>query len=341
MTQTPDVLSPRPGEALPASLAPMRPAPAAEPFDSPDHLFEAAWNGVRALAFIEGGKLRLQGRDLKPITSQYPDLEVLPGLVTGDGVVLDGEIVALDSQGRPDFPRLQARLRRQEHSEEGRVARLTPVTYIAFDILYWEHRPLLQDPLLRRKYVLQEVARARPPLRVSEWMEDAGVSFFQAAERLGLDGMMARHKRGIYLPGKRSTDWLEVKVARSGLVAIGGYAFGGGKRREPFASLLLGAYEGDRLVYAGSVSGGFSEAARKEVYERLAPLHTDACPFAEPPAHIQRFIYWCRPELACQVKYGDLTQDRRLRFPLFVALRPDVSPRDCALEDLAPPSVEA
>lgn len=326
--------------ALPFPLAPMLARPVAEPFDSPDHLFEAAWGGVRALAFIEGGRLRIQGRDLKVITGQYLDLEAIPALVSGDGVVLDGEIVVLDGQGRPSYSRLQERLRRSERGEQMRAARRIPVTYVAYDILYWEHKPLLFEPLARRKHVLQDTVRASTPLRVAEFIEGAGISFFQAAEQLGFDGMAAKHKEGIYLPGKRSSGWLEVKVARSGLFVVGGYTFGG-KRKEPFASLLLGAYEGDRLAYAGSVSGGFSEAARKEVYERLVPLHTDACPFAEPPAHLQRFIYWCRPDLVCQVKFGDLTRDRRLRFPLFVALRPDVSPRDCALEDLAPPRIES
>ncbi|MDO8531862.1 MAG: non-homologous end-joining DNA ligase [Dehalococcoidia bacterium] len=340
MTHTTNAPAPRPDGALPDVVSPMLAVPVAEPFDSPDHIFEPAWDGMRALAFIEGGRLRLQGRNLAAPTGEWPEMEALPKLVSGDGVVLDGEIVALDALGRSSFTRLQDRLRRQTREGPERAARRIPATYMAFDILYWAHRSLLTEPLMRRRDVLQQVARTEGPLRVAEFVESAGVSFFQVVEQLGLEGMVAKHKDGIYLPGRRSPYWLRVRVARSGIFVIGGYTFGGGNRRQPFLSLLLGLYDGDRLVYAGSVSGGFSDAARKETYERLVPLHTDVCPFASPPVSIHQFIYWCGPELVCQVKYGEMAPDKRVRFPLFVALRPDISPHDCAPEDVTAPPLE-
>ena len=340
MTHRTDAPAPVPERELPEAISPMLAVPVAEPFDSPDHIFEPAWDGVRTLAFIEGGRLRLQARNLDMLLGQCPEMEALPGLVSGDGVVLDGEIVTLDAAGRPSLSRLHDRLHRQSREGPERASRRFPATYMAFDILYWEHRPLLSEPLMRRKDVLQEVARTEGPLRVAEFVESAGVSFFQVVEQLGLEGMVAKHRDGIYLPGRRSPYWLRVRVARSGLFVIGGYTFGGGNRRQPFLSLLLGQYDGDRLVYAGSVSGGFPDAARKETYERLVPLHADVCPFASPPVSIHQFIYWCTPELVCQVKYGEMAPDKRVRFPLFVALRPDIAPRDCAPEDATSPPLE-
>ncbi len=266
-----------PDEGLPEAIPPMLAVPVAEPFDSPDHIFEPAWDGVRALAFIEGGRLRLQARNLDMLMGQCPEMEALPGLVSGDGVVLDGEIVTLDAAGRPSLSRLHDRLRRQSREGPERAARRIPATYMAFDILYWAHRPLLSEPLMRRRDVLQQVARTEGPLRVAEFVESAGVSFFQVVEQLGLEGMVAKHRDGIYLPGRRSPYWLRVRVARSGLFVIGGGDVGGGEGRPPVPLPSRGAgappppSRSCRCCWASTTATGWCTRAASAAASRTRP----------------------------------------------------------------------
>lgn len=327
---------------LPPTIKPMLPATATEPFDSPAYIFEVLWDGLRAIAFVGGGTVRVQDRYLRDITGQYPEFAALARRIRSKSVVLDGVIVALDGEGRPDFQRLSPRLRAKETSKLAQLAAEWPVTYQAFDILYWDGRQVMALPLWRRKGLLQQIVRPDDFVKVPDYVEREGLAFFQAARDHGLEGVIAKEKAGLYRPGERSATWLKLPIYRQGQFVIGGYTYGGRRpeRRSPkrggaescFASLLLGLYDSaGRLLPVGEVAGGFDEQSAQEVLNALAPLQVSECPFTEPPL-LARLIFWCRPQAVCRIRFGDWSKEGRLRFPIFVALRPDVPATECRLE---------
>ena len=182
-----------------------------QPFDSPDHLFELKWDGIRALAFVDGGKLRLQGRDLKDLTPLFPELTGLPEMVETHDTVLDGELVCFDNEGKPSLELMHRRLKRQA---EGRVVRNPKVHFVAFDLLFLGGSSVMDEPLSLRKTLLQEVVRPSENVQACEFIDTEGRAFFQATCDLGLEGIMAKDKSGVYLAGKRSPGWQKIKRAR-------------------------------------------------------------------------------------------------------------------------------
>jgi DNA ligase D-like protein (predicted ligase) len=316
---------PRAGR-LPAQLKPMLATAATEPFDSPDHIFELKLDGVRAIAFVEAGEVRVLNRRLEDVRPQFPQFAEMAGRIKAKSAVLDGEIVALDGEGRTSLPLLQERLQ----------AKTGPLTYQVFDILYLDGASVMHLPLARRKTVLHQVLSPSDFLQACDFVDGEGVAFFEAAAQHGLEGIVAKEKASPYRPGERSPAWQTVKAFCADDFVIGGYAFGGGRKAEPLAALLLGQYQGERLVHVGDVSGPFPEETARVLLALLQPMHSPECAFAEPP-RLARFIYWCRPDLACRVRYSEWTRQAKLRFPLFVAVRPDVPPRECLLEPPAPP----
>ena len=324
---------------LPRTIQPMLAVLGWEPFDSPSHIFEVKWDGVRALAFVEAGKVRLQDRYLRDMTGQYPELQGLGQQVLGGGTVLDGEIVALDETGRPDFSRLRERLVAWDPEEARKLANRTPVTFQTFDVLYWEGRPVMDYPLWRRKSLLHRITRPAWFLGVPDFVEREGVAFFEAARQHDLEGVMAKERESAYRPGERTSAWLKLKMYQKEEFVIGGFTYGGrwscGKpprRREPFASLLLGLYDRQgELRCVGEVAGNFTEAGIQETAGLLDALVSRGCPFREEP-HVQRLVFWCRPELVASVRFAEWTRRGRLRFPVFEGLRPDMPPSSCRLE---------
>ena len=316
-------------ETLPATIQPMLARLVRLPFDSENHLFELKWDGIRALAFIDGGRTRLQNRNLDDITNHFPELRKLASSVEGDRVILDGELVCFDDEGHPSLGRMQERIRRQE---KGRTVRTPAAHFIAFDLLMVNGTSLIDEPLVQRKNILHDVLQPTKLAQACEFIESDGKDFFQATCDLGLEGMMAKEKAGRYLPGRRSPSWLKVKRIRESEFVIGGYAFGG-DRRELVGSLLLGLYdERQRLVYVGHVDVNLPRVAARDVLHRLQRLHDAESPFPSSP-HLSKFIHWCRPELVCRVEYGEFTVDGKLRYPVFMTLRDDKPPADCRIVD--------
>ena len=315
---------------LPALLEPMLAVPAPEPFDAEDRIFEVKWDGIRALAFISSGRVRLQSRNQKDITDPFSDVAADVGdAVHADGLVLDGELVSLD---KSRLPRLQGVMQRIHG--QGHLAERFPVSYEVFDILYKDYRPVLREPLMRRKHLLNQALSPSASIHLCHFVEREGITFFRAATDLGLEGMVAKQKNSLYIPGKRSRNWLKVKANKTGNLVVGGYTIGGGRhRKELFGSVLIGAYDRGRLRFLGSVGGGFSKEDMTLTHSLLTQLHTKACPFVNPP-QVQRLLYWCEPSLVFQVKYGELTEAGHLRFPIFTALRPDIEPKDCTVAAL-------
>jgi bifunctional non-homologous end joining protein LigD len=323
---------------LPALIEPMLATPCAEPFDSPTHVFEVKWDGVRALLFIEDNKVRVQDRFLRDVTRLYPELQSAAARVNEGPVVLDGEIMVLDEEGWPDARKLRERLAAKDETEALALSERLPVTFQAFDILYRGGRPVMDFPLSRRKKLLEGTVRTNAHIGVPVFLEREGVAFFEAARQHGLEGVIAKEMDSHYRPGERSGEWLSVKVHQRDEFVVGGFTFGGRPRdlkprvREPFGSLLLGLYDDeDGLHYVGEVAGGFSEEATEEAMDRLDELLSSACPFAEAPAS-QRLQFWCRPELVATVRFAGWAPDGTLRFPVFEALRPDVPPEACRLD---------
>jgi DNA ligase D-like protein (predicted ligase) len=315
----------------------MLPVSVAEPFDSPSHFYEVLWDGIRCLAFVERGATRLQDRYGRDVTWQYPELQSIGGQLHGSGLVLDGEIVALDERGRPEFGRLEQRLRATDESEAERLAARVPVTYQAFDILYREGLSLEKEPLRRRKAVLRQAVRMHGPLEAPDHVEREGVAFFEAVREHGLEGIIAKDRESPYLAGRRSPAWSVVRVFQRDEFVIGGYTYGGPLRRPPpraakppFASLLLGLFDAEgALRYAGEVTGGF-EGQAEELAAALEAVTAGRPPFADPPA-LPRLVFWCRPELAATIRFSQWAGGR-LRFPLFERLRPDVPAEACRFE---------
>jgi bifunctional non-homologous end joining protein LigD len=325
---------------LPQVIQPMLAVSTAEPFNSPAHIFEVLWTGVRALAFVERSSVRLQDRFGRDVTHRFPELGGLAARLRDGGVVLDGAIVCLDGRGRPDFERLRPRLGLDDPAAIAASAADAPVTFQAFDMLYRQASPLTGWALRRRKEALRATVRPGAAIAVPDWVEHDGVAFYEAAREHELEGIVAKESESRYVPGERSRSWLAVRVYPRSEFVIGGYTYGGrwdprGARkppREPFSSLLLGSYRNDgRLGYVGEVTGGFAAEDMEQLTRQLDDLAAADSPFADPPAP-GRLVFWCRPELAASVRYGGWTHEGRLRFPVFEALRPDVPARYCVAE---------
>ncbi len=297
------------------------------PFDSPNYLYELKWDGIRALATVQGGRTTLTDRNGRDITHVFPELAQIKLQGKHSGTVLDGEIVCLDKEGRPSFQLLRERL----ISPNSR-SRSIHTNYIVFDVLYVDGAPVMNEPLHRRKTRLHQLLSSSELVQPCAYIEREGEAFFHATCQLGLEGIVAKEKSSVYSPGKRSSAWLKIKRWRECEFAIGGYAFGG-QRGELFASLLLGLYNKQGLLeYVGSVGAGFTKPQAKQVYKSLTGRHTEVCPFNVLPS-MQKFLFWCKPELVCQVQYGEFSTDGKLRYPVYMTMREDKAPPDCTLQD--------
>lgn len=328
--------APMPGR-MPERLAPMLAVPAAEPFDSPDHIFELMWGGVRAQARIAQGEVRLLGRNGSDLLPAFEELARIPALLHAHEAILDGEIVALDANGQPSFdllrPRLHGLLAPDAGAPPASLKRRPPgqIVYQAFDVLWLDGRSLIDRPLWQRKNRLHEIITPGAEFTAVDFVNDEGIAFFDAVLQRKLEGIIAKEKAGSYTPGARSRSWIEIRALQSADFVIGGYSFGGARRKgEPFSQLLLGAYEDGRFEYVGAISGGLTDAEARALIARLEPHVVEQSAFHDPP-QIPRLIYWTQPALVCHVRFSEWSPDGYLRFPIFNALRPDLSPDDCAL----------
>jgi bifunctional non-homologous end joining protein LigD len=163
-------------------------------------------------------------------------------------------------------------------------------------------------------------------------VDDEGIAFFDAVVQRRLEGIVAKQKNSTYTPGRRSKSWQEIRSLESGDFVVGGYTFGGARRKgEPFSQLLLGGYADGRFEYVGAVSGGLTDAEARQLVAHMEPLVADESPFFDTP-QIPRLIYWTRPEIVCHVRFSEWSRDGQLRFPIFSALRPDIDAADCVVE---------
>ena len=294
-----------------------------EPPEGGDWLYEIKWDGVRAICFIEGGKLRMISRNGNAIDKQYPELSILPHQLRARAAIVDGEIAALDAQGRPSFELLQSRMNVADASAIARLARSHPVVFYAFDLLYLDGRDLRAVPLIERKKLLKEILQPNETIRYSEHFDTSGADLLAAAKEQGLEGVVGKRAQSRY-ESRRSADWVKWKVVDSADFVICGYTEGD---RHGFGALVLGTREaGGKLTWAGNVGTGFDAKMVKTMFAKLAPLVVKESPL-EPARGLPRKVVWTKPELICEVRFANWTEDGRLRAPVFLGLREDLEPQ--------------
>ncbi len=321
---------------MPNSIRPMLATLIDEPFDSDDWLYEIKWDGYRAVAFLDGKSVRLVSRNQNDLTSAYPELHDLPRWVKAKTAIIDGEIVALDEEGRPSFGLMQ---QRTGVGEGGRRIRRTrddiPIAYYAFDLLYLDSYDLMNADLEDRKQLLRLVVTDNELLRYSDHYIGQGKALFQVAAQRGLEGIIAKRRTSCYEP-KRSREWLKIKIVRRQECVIGGYTEPRGAR-ENFGSLVLGLYDDKgRLIPVGQAGSGFTGQTHEDMWKRLKPLETTSNPFFGK-VESDRRVYYVKPELVAEIKFTEWTHEGqsgavRMRAPVFEGLRIDKEPSECKFE---------
>lgn len=294
---------------MPRFIPPML-ARAGQAFDSPDHLFEPKWDGMRAALYVEGGSIRIVSRHGKDFTASFPDLAALHKLPAG--TVLDGEIVVLDDQGKPDFDRLLHRIRGQGGLSTRWIANRHPAMFIAFDQIYRRHRSIMGMPLVKRREVLEETAErcTAPCVALSRGVVGAGVEYFRRTCEQRIEGMVAKRLDSTYRPSDRSGAWLKVKRYREVQCAVVGFVPRG---KSDFETLLLASLVRGRLCYVGACDKGFGADSRMRINNFLWQ-NVRSIPLL---AMKTRGAVWLEPGLFCIVRAMEMTPANKLRLPIF------------------------
>ena len=295
--------------------------------------YEFKWDGVRAVVYVDGGRPRVLSRNDRDVTASYPELRALAESLGARQVVLDGEIVALDAQGRPSFEALQSRMHVTNSAQVRRLMSQTPVTYLVFDVLYADGRSLLEEPYVERRRILESLSLSGPSWQTPPHFEGDGDAVLAASRQQGLEGVLAKRLDSRYYPGKRSDCWLKVKNLRTQEVVIGGWKPGAGRRAGAIGSLLLGVPGPAGLEFAGHVGTGFTDRMLRDLEAQLAPLARDDSPFdTTVPREHARNAKWVEPTVVGEVAFGEWTREGRLRHPAWRGLRPDKSAADVVRE---------
>ena len=318
--------------AMPKSVAPMlAQIGKGTPPSSDEWIFEVKWDGVRAICYIDSGHLRMVSRNGNSMDRQYPELSVLPHQIDAKTAVIDGEIAALDQRGLPSFEMLQSRINVADAASVAALARKTPVVFFAFDLMYLDGYDLRGLPLVERKKLLKEIVRPDDLIRYSESFAGNGPALLEAIRAQGLEGIVGKRALSFY-ESRRTSDWCKWKITNTADLVLCGMLKG---ERDLFGSLVLGIFDRGKLVWAGNVGTGFDRKMMELIYAKLAPLTTPHRPI-EPDKNLPREITWVRPELVCEVKFTNWTEEGRLRAPVFMGLRPDIDPQECVRESAAP-----
>lgn len=291
--------------------------------------FEIKWDGVRALAFVEAGRVRLQNRNGVDITGRYPEVATCR---SDRQLLVDGEVVAFDAQGRPSFNAL--------------VRHSAPAHYMVFDLLHLDGRTLLDVSYVERRALLAELSlgdpgRAGPAWQVPAYHLGDGADLFEATREKGLEGLVAKRLDSRYLPGKRSGSWLKLKHRHQQELVVGGWIPGEGRRSGTLGALLVGHHSRADLNFAGRVGSGFSDAELVELGSILNGLARNDEPFgpapdARVPRPLARQARWVEPCLVVEVAFAEWTPDGRLRHPSYLGTRDDVDPAQVVREPGGP-----
>ncbi len=317
-------------ESMPERVAPMLARAGDLPTKDDGWAYEVKWDGVRALAYIEPGRIRVESRNSNDITAGYPELRGLVRELGSREALLDGELVAFDDQGRPSFERLQRRIHQRSESTVRRLSRSDPVTYVIFDLLHLDGRSLLREPYVKRRELLEGLGLRGSAWQVPRHATGEGAALLAASRERGLEGLVAKRRDSRYEPGKRSAGWIKIKNAARQELVVGGWLPGAGKRSGRLGALLVGFYEGDGLRYAGRVGTGFSEIVLADLAAQLGAIELAESPFegTQPPKGA-RFV---EPQLVAEVEFTEWTAKRMLRHPVFKGLRADKDAREVFFE---------
>ena len=310
--------------AMPGYFTPMLSTSADAPPAGSEWVYEIKWDGVRALAFVDSGRLAIHARKGASIERTYPELAQLPEWLAAQSAVLDGEIVMLDGAGRPSFQLLQPRIM-ATGTAPATYARSKPVNYLVFDLLYLDGWDLRGSPLCERRRLLELLLRPNPCARFSSEFTVPPRELLAAVKAQGLEGIVAKRRTSRY-ESTRAGDWVKVKVISEQEFVIAGYMTG---ERDYFGSLVLGLYgEAGSLLYVGSVGTGFDRKLMASIHAQMAERESASCPFAVTPKLLAP-VQWIRPELVCRVRFNSWTEDVKLRAPVFIGMRADIDPAEC------------
>src|SRR4051795_10283077 len=293
---------------MPRYLEPMKATLATKPFRDEDWLFEVKWDGYRVEAVVRDGKVSIFTRNGHDAETYFPRLLNPPTWIDAREAIVDGEVVALDERGRPNFSLLQERI------SMGRTGRPVPLVFQAFDLLYHDGRLLLDVPLEDRKRLLALVVKPTSRVQLAQPIDTEGIVFFEAVKAQELEGIVAKHRRSRYEPGRRTSAWLKIKARPEQELVVGGWTPGEGNAKE-LGAVVVGVYEDERLRFSGKVGSGFDGRTRKDVRARLEALETEAPPFdpAPPTDYRGRWggdlagVRWVRPELVIRAEIGGRT----------------------------------
>jgi bifunctional non-homologous end joining protein LigD len=321
---------------MPTVIHPMLAASSETAFDDPDWLFEIKLDGYRAIAFVENGSVRLVSRNQNDLTAQFPELADLAKHIRAKTAVLDGEIVALDAQGRPSFSLMQQRTGLRSYGRRVAPKADIPILYYAFDVLYLDGKDLRKLPLDDRKARLGALLKKpEGAMRLSDHFVEHGRALLDAARKAGLEGIVAKRRSSLY-EERRSHDWLKIKLRRQIECVIGGYTDPEGTRAH-FGSIVLGLYDDqDRLIHVGQAGSGFDHKTLEAVWKRLEKIKVAASPFFGKVEALRR-AHWVQPKMVAQIEFGEWTHSTdeggpKLRAPVFLGLRDDKDPHECRLD---------
>ncbi|RKF42061.1 DNA ligase D [Sphingobacterium siyangense] len=326
-----DLLKKSPKQVFYTTVQPMLATLIDKPFDDQNWVYEVKWDGYRALAFMKNGKIELKSRNDKSFNEKfYPVYDTLKSIAIN--AILDGEIVVLEKNGTANFAALQ----NWRSEADG------DLVYYVFDILWYDGKDLKGLSLLERKAILKEVMPQNDLILLSEHFDTSGVGFLNEAKKLGIEGIMAKRKESVYHIHERSADWLKIKANKRQEVVIGGFTKNEGSSKL-FSSLLVGLYEGKKLIYTGKVGTGFSAKLQQELIAQFKPLVTKNSPFDDEPDinKSSRFrprpphaaVTWLHPNLVCEVSFTEMTGDGVMRHPSFVGMRNDKNAKKVILEE--------
>ncbi len=318
---------------LPEKVRPMLATPGTLPASDRGWAFEIKWDGVRAISFIEGGRIRMMSRNDKDLTPSFPEFRELGEFLGSRPCVLDGEIVVLGEDGAPDFGRLQHRLHLTSANAVKRQSAESPASYVLFDVLHLDGHPLFAKSYDERRAQLEDLGLSGASFATADSFRDVkGEDTLHATKEAGLEGVIAKQRGSRYVEGKRSDAWIKIKNVRTQEVVIGGWTDGAGSRAGSIGALLLGVPAEEGLRFVGKVGTGFKDHDRESLMELLRPSTRTTNPFTPASDIKERAAHFVEPELVGEVRFGEWTQSLRLRHPVWRGLRPDKNPQDVVVE---------
>lgn len=328
---------------FPSKVKPMLATAVDKPFNDNKWDFEIKWDGVRAILFYHKSRniLEIRSRTNKSIIHRYPEIidaiKTSPIIRCKDSVVLDGEIVVLDKQGRPDFQSHQRRMNVENSLDIQHLSNEIPATFYIFDILHIDGKSLETLEFWKRREVLSRALdlnlnqNGEQVIRISESFEGKGIELFESIGALNLEGILAKNKQSKYLQGARTTDWLKIKNIQTQDCVVIGYTPGEGNRKGYFGSLLLAVFDRGEFVFVGHSGSGFDFQQIVAIFNKLQKIITSESPVNYIP-YTNRDPVWVRPHLVVEVRFDGWTKDKIMRAPIFLRVRDDKKPQECTLE---------